>query len=80
MKARTLPVLVDEQGHLILPPEMIERLGLVAGASVRVEERDDTFSIGRSTASLARIYVEPTTLCNLLCRTCVRNVGTSRRG
>ena len=65
---------VDEQGHLVLPPEMSERLGLAAGASVRIEERDDTVSIGRSTASLARVYVEPTTLCNLLCRTCVRNV------
>ena len=74
MKPLTMRVQVDEQGHLALPPEMIERLGLVAGASVRIEERDDTVSIGRSTASLARVYVEPTTLCNLLCRTCVRNV------
>jgi MoaA/NifB/PqqE/SkfB family radical SAM enzyme len=74
MKARTGRVHVDEQGHLVLPPDMSERLGLVAGASVRIEERDDSVSIGRSSASLARVYVEPTTLCNLLCRTCVRNV------
>ena len=28
---------------------------------------------GRSGVSLARVYVEPTTLCDLLCRTCIRD-------
>jgi MoaA/NifB/PqqE/SkfB family radical SAM enzyme len=74
MKAQAIRVRLDEQGHLVLPPELIERLGFVDGAAVRIAERDDGVSIGRSTASLARVYVEPTTLCNLLCRTCVRNV------
>ena len=58
----------------MLPPGIAERLGLVEGATVRVEEREDTITIGRSTAGLARVYVEPTNLCNLRCRTCVRNV------
>jgi hypothetical protein len=44
------------------------------GALVRVEERGNAVAFGRSSASLARVYVEPTTLCNLLCRTCIRNV------
>ena len=55
-------------------PSCVERLGLVDGAAVRVEERGDAIALGRSSASLARVYVEPTTLCNLLCRTCIRNV------
>ena len=74
MKTRTIRVRVDEQGHLVLPPELIERFGLVDGALVRVEERGNAIAFGRSSASLARVYVEPTTLCNLLCRTCIRNV------
>jgi MoaA/NifB/PqqE/SkfB family radical SAM enzyme len=74
MSHRTIQVRLDERGHLVLPPDLIERFGLVDGAAVRVEERGDAIALGRSSASLARVYVEPTTLCNLLCRTCIRNV------
>jgi MoaA/NifB/PqqE/SkfB family radical SAM enzyme len=74
MKTRTIRVRLDELGHLVLPPELIERFGLVEGAAVRVEERDDELVFGRTAASLARVYVEPTTVCNLQCRTCIRNV------
>jgi len=74
MGTHTARVRVDEQGHLVLPSKLAERLGLVDGALVRVEERGNAVVFGRSSASLARVYVEPTTLCNLRCRTCVRNV------
>jgi MoaA/NifB/PqqE/SkfB family radical SAM enzyme len=74
MQTLTTRVRVDEAGQLVLPPDLVARLGLVDGALVRVEERGDTLVIGRSSASLARVNVEPTTLCNLRCRTCVRNV------
>jgi MoaA/NifB/PqqE/SkfB family radical SAM enzyme len=74
MKTHTIRVRLDEQGHLVLPPGLIERFGFVEGAAVRVEERSDALSFGRTSASLARVYVEPTTLCNLECRTCIRNV------
>ncbi len=74
MRTHTVLVRVDEEGRLVLPPDLAVRLGLVDGALVRVEERDNAVLFGRSTASLARVYVEPTTACNLRCRTCVRNV------
>ena len=74
MSTRTIQVRLDDQGHLVLPPDLVERLGFVEGAAVRLAERGDAIALGRSSASLARVYVEPTTLCNLLCRTCIRNV------
>ena len=74
MRTHTTRVRLDERGHLVLPAELAERFGLVDGAAVRLDERGDALTIGRATASLARVYVEPTTLCNLLCRTCIRNV------
>ncbi|MCU0484076.1 MAG: SPASM domain-containing protein [Chloroflexi bacterium] len=80
MGTRTFRVRVDERGHLALPPEVMAGLGLVDGASVRVEEHGDTISLGRSTASLGRVYVEPTNACNLHCRTCVRNVWDEPAG
>lgn len=69
-----MSVKVDEQGHLILPPEIVERFGLLPGASALIKEGPNSFSIGRSPAALSKIYIEPTNLCNLDCRTCMRNV------
>jgi MoaA/NifB/PqqE/SkfB family radical SAM enzyme len=80
MRTDTARVRVDDRGHLALPPELAERLGLVDGALVRVEERGNAVVFGRSSASLARVYLEPTTLCNLLCRTCIRNVWDEQPG
>jgi MoaA/NifB/PqqE/SkfB family radical SAM enzyme len=74
MTTRATRVRVDERGHLALPPELVARLGLVDGALVRVEERGNAVALGHSSTSLARVYLEPTTLCNLRCRTCIRNV------
>ena len=74
MPGRTTRVEVDEQGHLILPPELMKRYGLVPGAQLLIEEHENRFSLTRSTDSLSKVYVEPTNLCNLGCRTCMRNV------
>lgn len=80
MRPHTIRVRLDDQGHLVLPPELIEQFGFVDGAAVRVEERGDSIAFGRTTASLARVYVEPTTICNLHCRTCIRNVWDEAPG
>lgn len=74
MTTETELLRVDEEGRLVLPAELAGRLGLVDGAPVRIAEERDGLRVGRSTASIARVYVEPTTLCNLVCRTCIRNV------
>lgn len=74
MRTHVLRVRLDGTGHLALPAELVEHLGLVEGAAVRVEEHRDAITLGRSSVSLSRVYVEPTTLCNLRCRTCIRNV------
>jgi len=74
MNTRTIRVRLDGQGHLVLPAELVERFGLVEGAAIRLDERGDVITLGRATAGLARVYVEPTTVCNLLCSTCIRNV------
>ncbi len=74
MKTSTLRVKIDTNGHLILPPEIMERFGFVSDAILRIEEQENSISMQRSTSSLARVYVEPTSRCNLDCSTCMRNV------
>jgi len=73
-------VRLDHEGHLVLPEALSERFGLVEGAAIRVDERGDTLVLGRARDSLARVYVEPTTRCNLRCRTCIRNVWDEPAG
>ena len=64
---------VDEQGRLILPPEIARQYGLAPGAKVRVDDENNVVRLHRPTSQLTRLYVEPTDNCNLDCVTCYRN-------
>jgi MoaA/NifB/PqqE/SkfB family radical SAM enzyme len=74
MKKGAIRIEVDQQGHLVLPPDLVKRWGLTPGAVVQVEEGADRLSLRRSITCLSRVYVEPTNICNLDCRICMRNV------
>lgn len=66
-------VVLDENGRAVIPAEIARRLGLVPGARLRAELDRDQLLLRRPTSSLAKVYVEPTSRCNLTCRTCMRN-------
>lgn len=73
-KKRTISIQLDGQGHLILPDEVLLQYGLTPGSISRMEMSGHGLVLSRSSASLARVYVEPTNACNLDCSTCMRNV------
>jgi MoaA/NifB/PqqE/SkfB family radical SAM enzyme len=62
---------VDENGRLILPPHVMESLGIAPGSRVLLRGERDGVRIGRSASRLDRLYLEPTTACNLACRMCM---------
>jgi MoaA/NifB/PqqE/SkfB family radical SAM enzyme len=64
---------VNAEGHLVLPPDALARLGLQPGAQVRLEQGPDGLRLRPSVMRLAKVYVEPTNGCNLGCRTCIRH-------
>ena len=64
---------VDEQGRLILPPDVMESYGLQPGAKVRLDEGRNFVRMHRSVTHLTKVYIEPTVACNLDCITCFRN-------
>jgi MoaA/NifB/PqqE/SkfB family radical SAM enzyme len=64
---------VDENGHLVLPPELAHRYGFQPGARLRLDEGHNDIRLHRPVTNLAKVYVEPTTICNLDCRTCIRH-------
>ena len=73
-KSNPLNIQLDDQGHLILPEEILQLYGLVPGSVSRLELSEQGLVLSRSANNLARVYVEPTNACNLDCRTCMRNV------
>ena len=64
---------VDDQGHLVVPPQIAAQLGLVPGAQVRLEPGRNGVRLHRPVTHLAKLYIEPTNACNLDCATCFRH-------
>lgn len=71
---------VDEQGRLILPAEIAKQYGIQPGSRLRVERGKNDVRLHRPAVQLAKIYIEPTNICNLMCRTCMRNVWDEQPG
>ena len=71
---------VDEQGRLVLPPQALELYGIRSGSQIRMQESQNGLSLQRPTTHLAKVYVEPTSRCNLTCRTCIRNAWKEQQG
>ena len=70
---------VEQDGRVILPPELLSRYGIKAGTRIRVDEDANGFKLVHPTR-LAKLYIEPTNECNLNCRICVRNVWQEPMG
>jgi AbrB family looped-hinge helix DNA binding protein len=73
-------VRVDESGKLEIPASVAERFGLHAGEQTILEENGRELILYRPVTFLERVYVEPTNVCNLHCRTCIRNVWDEPAG
>jgi MoaA/NifB/PqqE/SkfB family radical SAM enzyme len=72
-------VTVGDRG-LIVPPELEKKLGLVPGARLEVTADHGRLEIQPNIHSLNRLYIEPTSRCNLSCRTCIRNTWDEPMG
>ena len=71
---------VDGEGRVMLPSDITARYGLEPGARVRIDENGSGLRLRRSIGRLSKVYVEPTSRCNLTCRTCMRNVWDEPAG
>jgi MoaA/NifB/PqqE/SkfB family radical SAM enzyme len=70
---------LDENGRLVLAPGLISKFGLKPGDRLHVAGDTNGFHV-QLTSRLAKLYIEPTNLCNLNCRTCIRNVWSEPFG
>ncbi|MBC7362212.1 MAG: SPASM domain-containing protein [Candidatus Aminicenantes bacterium] len=65
-------VKVDEFGRIQLPADLLSYLGGEAGASLRLVQENGQVLIEPNLHALRRLYIEPTSGCNLKCQTCIR--------
>jgi len=73
-------VKVDEAGRLSLPPEILAHLGTVPGASLHLVKEFGQVRLEPNLHALRRLYLEPTTACNLSCQTCIRHTWSEAPG
>jgi tungsten cofactor oxidoreducase radical SAM maturase len=57
-----------------LPAGFLERRQIPAGQEFWLSQRSGDLLLHPISADLQKLYIEPTTACNLECRTCLRNV------
>lgn len=69
-----------EAGRLLLPPGLEKTLGLAPGARLELRIERGRAQILPDIHSLNRLYLEPTSRCNLSCRTCIRNTWDEPMG
>jgi MoaA/NifB/PqqE/SkfB family radical SAM enzyme len=65
---------VDDEGRLVLPPDVVFSYGLKPGAEVYIDEKQGSLSLQPPLTHLRKVYIEVTNGCNLGCRTCIRNI------
>lgn len=73
MKKKEFAAEVNQEGHLVLPPDLARQYGLHPGAKIRIEGNTNRLTVLRSATQLAKVYIEPTNRCNLDCVTCIRH-------
>jgi len=64
---------VDGDGHLVLPQEVFTYYGLKPGMDLPLFSDEDSVVLSRPIHRLTKLYIEPTNVCNLHCRTCIHN-------
>jgi MoaA/NifB/PqqE/SkfB family radical SAM enzyme len=69
-----------EGGRLDIPDGLEKKLGLEPGARLEVVIDGGRAEIRPNIHSLNRLYIEPTSRCNLTCRTCIRNTWEEPAG
>jgi len=63
---------LDEHARLTLPEKHLARLGLRPGDDVLLQETPEGLLLRPLAPPLGKVYVEPTTRCNLRCPMCLR--------
>ncbi len=67
-------VITNPDGFIKLPVDFLQRRHLPDQMDFWLDERDGDILLHPKLTDIRKLYIEPTTVCNLICRTCIRNV------
>jgi tungsten cofactor oxidoreducase radical SAM maturase len=67
-------VTTSPDGILRLPEDFLARRRLTNPMRYWLDERDGQLILHPRRPDIHKLYIEPTTICNLHCRTCIRNI------
>jgi len=67
-------IITDDLGRLTLPNDFVQRRRLAPNLEYWLDEREGELVLRPRLPDARKLYIEPTTGCNLHCRTCIRNV------
>lgn len=71
---------INRKGSLELSPEIVSAIGLKTGENIVITVDSDKIQLTPSIHSLSRLYIEPTSKCNLSCKTCIRKSWKEQMG
>ena len=71
---------VSEDGALQLPENILSEMGFSTGAKFKISFDGQSLTLSRALNQLQKIYIEPTTRCNLNCTMCIRNSWDEQPG
>ena len=66
-------VKIEREYRFRLPERFVRRYGLKSGSDLYLIPLAEGFIVYHPTLEIRKVYIEPTTRCNLSCITCVRN-------
>jgi len=69
----------DPSGNITIPENLASAMGISPGDRVKFIEEGNAITL-RLPMRLSKLYIEPTNLCNLNCRTCIRHVWNEPSG
>lgn len=72
--------LVTNEDFVIMPKSALKKLGLTNVSKAKMVLREDRIELLANIHSLAKVYIEPTSRCNLACKTCIRNTWDEPMG
>ena len=71
---------IDQDGNIKIPDKIRKKLNLPGGTELKVEVGNNGMKIKRVDPNLTRVYIEPTTDCNLDCEMCLRQAWDENIG
>mgnify|MGYP006270345315 CR=1 FL=1 len=69
-----------KEGKINLPKKIREKLGLGKNTKIKVKFNKNGVYIEKADPNLTKVYIEPTSDCNLNCKTCVRHSWDEEMG